>query len=96
VTVLNIVRSKLPTAKFAFLSACHSRTGGRQRCRRGAPPFRSSVILWIPQRNRDNVSSGRHRRTGSCYRRNFTDLCSQTDEKGCRTTRERRRRFGTL
>ena len=38
----------------------HSRTDGRQRCRRRAASCGSDAILWVPQRRRDDVDDGRY------------------------------------
>ncbi|KAH9071414.1 hypothetical protein EDB83DRAFT_2363609 [Lactarius deliciosus] len=46
-TLLDSVRSRLPTAELAFLSAC--RTAQMKRRRRGAPPHFCSAVLPIPK-----------------------------------------------
>jgi hypothetical protein len=64
-TLLEIVRAHLPTAEFAFLSACHSRDDGRKCHGRGASPSCCGAVLRVPQCGGYYVGDGGRRWSGA-------------------------------
>ncbi|KAH9059496.1 CHAT domain-containing protein, partial [Lactarius vividus] len=65
-TLLDIARSRLPSAEFAFLSCCHTvEITEESIADESTAPHCRNPILWIPKRRRDDVGNGRYRWSGS-------------------------------
>jgi CHAT domain-containing protein len=59
-SLLDIVRSRLPNAEFAFLAACHTAELTDESPADEALHL-TAAILWVPQRRWHNVGHGRYR-----------------------------------
>ncbi|KAI9462855.1 hypothetical protein BJY52DRAFT_1255618 [Lactarius psammicola] len=87
-TLLDIVRSRLPNAKFAFLSCCHS----AEITEKSILPRRCSIVD-------SEVSSGpcgqrQIRMVGTCLRTS-TNRCPRAESRVCHTMSDLRERYGT-
>ena len=94
-TLLDIVRSRLPTGEFAFLSACHTAelTHRALQTRDFISRVRSSTVV-------SGVSLGRCGKwqtlTDRTWLGTFTGRCSRTGGRESHITREQRKLFGML